>query len=125
MQFKMLFISDIQYYVPIKLCKTSGSIHPFIITGMLVPENVQLKQNYIWDIIKIDWKEVNVTFNGNRIYLPKSVTIKFRNKFKIRYMMKREPLLFQIMLKQGFTWFTLGHWTERMLKTHLTLPESI
>ena len=25
----MLFISDIQYYVPIKLCKTAGSIHLF------------------------------------------------------------------------------------------------
>ena len=50
-----------------------------------------------------------MTFNGNRINLPKSVTIKFRDKFKIRYMMKREPLLFHIMLKQGFTWFTLAY----------------
>ena len=34
----MLFISDIQYYVPKKLCKTAGSIHLFKITGMLQPE---------------------------------------------------------------------------------------
>ena len=27
----MLFISDVQYYVPIKLCKTTGSIHLFIL----------------------------------------------------------------------------------------------
>ena len=25
----MIFISDVQYYVPIKLCKTAGSIHLF------------------------------------------------------------------------------------------------
>ena len=29
----MVFISDIQYHVPIKLCKTAGSIHLFTITG--------------------------------------------------------------------------------------------
>ena len=42
----MPFISDIQYYVPIKLCKTeesTESIHLFKITGILVPENVKLK----------------------------------------------------------------------------------
>ena len=31
----MEFISDVQYYVPIKLCKTAGSIHLFKITGRL------------------------------------------------------------------------------------------
>ena len=31
----MIFISDVQNYVPIKLCKTTGSIHLFKITGML------------------------------------------------------------------------------------------
>ena len=50
----MQFISDVQYYVSIKLCKTAGSIHLFKIMGMLKPENVKLKQNYIWDIIEID-----------------------------------------------------------------------
>ena len=29
----MLFISDIQYYGPVKLCKTAGSIHLFKIKG--------------------------------------------------------------------------------------------
>ena len=48
-----------------------------------------------------------MSFNGNRINLPKSVTIKFRDKFKIRHMMEREPLFFH-MLRQGFNWFTLA-----------------
>ena len=50
----MLFISDVQCYVPLKLCKTVGSIHLFKITGMLTPENVKLKWNYIWHIIEMD-----------------------------------------------------------------------
>ena len=40
-----------------------------------------------------------MTFNGNKINLPKSVTIKFTDKFKTRHMMKREPSLFHIMLR--------------------------
>ena len=50
----MIFISDVQYYVPIKLCKTAGSIYLFKITGTLRPENVKLNQNYIWDTLEID-----------------------------------------------------------------------
>ena len=95
----MLFISDTQCYVPIKLCKTTGSIHLFKITGILTPDKVKLKKHYIWDILEIDWKEVKVMFNGNAINLPKSVTIKFQNKFKVRHMMERQPLLFHLMLK--------------------------
>ena len=86
----------------------AGSIYLFKIMGTLTPENVKLKWNLIWDIIELDWKEVNVTLNGNKINLPKLVTIKFWNKFKIRQTVKREPLPFHIMLKQGLTWFTLA-----------------
>ena len=50
----MIFISDVQYYVPIKLCKTAGSIHLFKIIGTLKPENIKLNKNYIWDTLEID-----------------------------------------------------------------------
>ena len=36
----MLFISDVQNYVPIKLCKTSGSIHLFKIKGTLKSRDI-------------------------------------------------------------------------------------
>ena len=49
-----------------------------------------------------------MTLNKNKINLPKSVTIKFRDKFRIRHLVRREPFLFHVMLKQGFTWFTLA-----------------
>ena len=62
----MICISDLQCYVPIKLCKTAGIIHLFKVTGKLNSENVKLNQNYIWDTLEIDWKEVNMTVNGNK-----------------------------------------------------------
>ena len=40
----MLFISDVQNYVPIKLCKTAGSIHLFKIKGTLKPKNIKLNK---------------------------------------------------------------------------------
>ena len=101
-------MSDAWYYVPIKLCRTAGSIHLFKITGMLTAENVKLKRNILLDVIELDWKEVNMTLNGNKINLPTSITRRFRDKFKIRHIVKREPLFFHVMLKQGMTWFTMA-----------------
>ena len=108
----MIFISDVQYYVPVKLCKTAGHIHLFKIIGMLKPENIKLNQNYIWDTLEIDWKKVNVTFKDNKINLPRVGTVNLKAKNKIRHVMKKEPLLFHIMFKQGITWFTLALATQ-------------
>ena len=84
-----------------------GNVHPIKITGILTPDKVKLKKHYIWDISEINWKEVKVMFNGKVTNLSKLVTIKFQDKFKVRYMTESQPLFFHIMLKQGFNWFTL------------------
>ena len=112
----MIFISDVQYYVPIKLCKTAGSIHLFKIMGMLKSENIKLNNNFIWNTLEIDWKEGSVTFNDNKINLPRIVTNKFRGKNQNRHMMKEELLVFHIMLEQGITWFTLATSTCNCIK---------
>ena len=51
----MIFLSDIKLYVPIKLCKTSGCIHLFKLTGNTNKENITLHRNTLWDIMEIDW----------------------------------------------------------------------
>ena len=71
----MLFFSDIKQYVTVKLCKTTGSIHLFQLYGHLTPDQITLESKYLWDIIRIDWKEVFVTLNGTIIQLPVSVKI--------------------------------------------------
>ena len=103
----MLFISDVQYYIPVKLCRTAGSIHLCKITGRLTIEKVRLNKHYVWDILEIDWSEIKVTFNGKEINLPKSIMVKLWDKFKVRHMMESQPILFHLMLKQGFNWFML------------------
>ena len=108
----MIFISDVQNYIPIKLCKAASRIHLFKIIGTLKAENIKLITNYLWDTLEIDWKEVTVTFNGNKIDLPRVVIIKLQDKFKVRQLINREPLLFHLMLKQGITWFILAAGTQ-------------
>ena len=51
----MIFLLDIKSYVPIKLYKTSGSIHLFKLTGSINKENITLYKNTLWDIMEIDW----------------------------------------------------------------------
>ena len=93
--------------MPIKLCKTAGSIHLFKIRCTLKPGDVKLNKNCIWDMMEIDWKEVTVPFNNNKINLPRIVVVMLHDKIKLRRLMNREPLLFYMMIKQGITWFTL------------------
>ena len=54
----MLFLSDVNQYVPIKLCKTVGSIHLFKVFGHLTPDQITLERKLLWDVVKIDWKGV-------------------------------------------------------------------
>ena len=42
-----IFISDVQNYVPVKLCKTAGSINLFNIKGTLKAGNIKLNKNYL------------------------------------------------------------------------------
>ena len=103
----LLFISNAHSYVPIKLCRVAGSIHLFQIKGRLNPENMQLKKNWIWDVLEIDWSNVSITLNDNKINLPRSVIIPFKERYRARKLLRKHPLLFYIMLKQGKTWFSL------------------
>ena len=105
----MLFFSDIRQYVPVKLCKTAGSIHLFQIYGQLTSDQITLERKYLWDIIKIDWREVFVTLNGAIIQLPISVKIPFRDKYRFRCLMRKRVLLLHVMLREGTSWYALDN----------------
>ena len=79
----------------------------FKIKGTLKSGDIKLSRNYLWDTLEIDWKEVTVTFNDNKIELPKIVAIKIQDKIKVRRLMSRELLIFHMMIRQGITWFKL------------------
>ena len=103
----LLFISNTHSYIPIKLCRVNRSIHLFRIRGRLNPESIKLKKNWIWDVLEIDWSNISITLNDNKIDLPSSVIIPFKERYRARRLLRKHPLLFYIMLKQGKMWFSL------------------
>ena len=103
----LLYISNTHSYVPIKLCRVAGSIRLFKIRGRSNPEQVKLKKNWIWDVLETDLSDVSIILNDNEIGLPSLVIIPFKERYRARKLLRKHPLLFYIMLKQGKTWFSL------------------
>ena len=85
----------------------------------MIQQNEKSTQKVIWDVIEIDWKDVSMTLNGNKVNLPTSVIILFRDKYKIRCIVRWEPLPLHIMLKQGMTWFSLLNNDENSSKNSI------
>ena len=57
----MLFFADVKQYIPVKLCKSVGSIHLFQIYGQLNSDQIVLEKKCLWDMTRIDWKKIFVT----------------------------------------------------------------
>ena len=98
----MLFISDAQSYVPLRMCKVVGSIHLFKLMGKLTPDCVTVKRNWIWDVLELDWKEVSITLHGNNINMPTSVINSGLEDFLVK-----SPCSCMQCIKQGRKWFSL------------------
>ena len=105
----ILFFSDVKQYIPVKLCKLAGSIHLFQMYGQLNSDQIVLEKNCLWDMIRINWKEVLVTLNGIILQMPKTVKIPIRDKYRLRTLMDKHSLLLHIMLRQGTSWYSLDN----------------
>ena len=68
---------------------------------------MKLKKNWIWDVLEIDWSDITITLNDNKINLPRSVIIPFRERYRTRKLLRKHLLLFYIMFKRGKMWFSL------------------
>ena len=119
----MLFFSDVKQYIPVKLCKTAGSIHLFQIYGQLVSDQITLERRYLWDVIRIDWGEVFVTLNGAIIQMPISVKVPLRDKYRLRSLMRKGSLLLHVMLRQGMSWYALDNIEYLLPPPHLEESE--
>ena len=115
----MLFFSDIKQYIPVKLCRTAGSIHLFQNYGQLTPDQITLERKFLWDTLRIDRKEIFVTLNGTIIQLPISVKVSLRDKYRLRCIMRKRSLLLYVMLRQGMSWYALDNIEYLLPPPHL------
>ena len=105
----MLFFPYVKQYIPVKLFKSAGSIHLFQMYRQLNSDQIVLEKNCLWDMIRINWKEVFVTLKGVILRMPKTVKIPIRDKYRLRTLMDKHFLLLHIMLRQGTSWYSLGN----------------
>ena len=70
--------------MPIDLNKIAGNVHLFKLTSELALDKVNLRENWIWDVLEIDWSDVHMSLNEKEINLPNSIVIPLIYKLKIR-----------------------------------------
>ena len=61
--------------------------------GTLKPRDIKLNRHYLWDMLEINLNGIMLTLNGNKIDLPKIITIKMQDKIRVRRMINQEPLI--------------------------------
>ena len=100
-----LFLSHECYYVPVKLRELNGLLHTFALSGQLKAQNLQLLKHTLWDTLHIKWLSTTLNMNGKIIDLSENVNIPLWDKIKVRYIMANKSVKFNIMIKQGNTWY--------------------
>ena len=100
-----LFLSHECYHVPVNLRELSGLLHTFALSGQLKAQNLQLLKHTLWDTLHIKCLSTTLNMNGKRIDLPENVNIPLWDKVKVRSIMANKSVKFNIMIKQGNTWY--------------------
>ena len=64
----------------------------FKLSGTLTVEKFTLRENWIWDVLEINWDTTHVTLNETEISLPGTLTIPLIYKLKVRKLFMEEEL---------------------------------
>ena len=103
-----LFLANTQSYVPLELNSAARNVHLFKLTGALLIENFNLKKNWIWDVLEINWNNTCIELNDKEVHLPGTLAIPLIYKLKVRKLFtERNSLHVYIMLKHRKSWYNL------------------
>ena len=100
-----LFISHDFYHVPLKFRELNGILHTFTLNEQPKPQNMQFLKHALWDTMNIKWLGTTLNMKGKRIDLPKNANIPLWDKVKVRALLTHENIKYNIMIKQGNTWY--------------------
>ena len=87
------FLADTKSYVLLNLNQSAGNTHLLKLIGELSPNNIILKKNWIWDVLKVKWGNTHITLNDKEIYLPTTLLIPFIHKVKVRKLFNKINLM--------------------------------
>ena len=66
---------------------------------------MQLLRHALWDTMHMKWTGTALNMNGKRIDLPENVNIPLWDKVKVRALVSHDYVKYNIMIKQGNTWY--------------------
>ena len=66
---------------------------------------MQLLKHALWDTMNIKWLDTTLNMNSKRIDLPENVNIPLWGKVKVRALLGHENVKYNIMTRQGNTWY--------------------
>ena len=67
---------------------------------------MQLLKHALWDTINVKWLGTTLNMKSKRIDLPGNVNIPLWDKVKVRALLAHENVKYNIMIRQGNTWYT-------------------
>ena len=94
------------YYIPLKLRTMAGQLHKIKAVNMLQPCQVKLLKHVLWDVIMIDWQQVKITYNGEKINMPSTIIVPLKDKIRTRWIF-RGKLEINLAVCQGRNWYDL------------------
>ena len=103
-----LILADTKSYVAVNLSQSAGNMHLFKLMGELLPCDIILKKNWIWDVLEIKWENTCIALNDKEIHLPTTLLIPLVHKIKVRNLFNKINLMhIYKMLKQQKSWYNL------------------
>ena len=96
-------------HVPLKLRELNGILHAFTLNRQPEAQNMTLLKHSLWDTMHIKWTGSTLNMNNKRIDLPENVNVPLWDKIKVRVLMSHKNVRYNIMIKQGNTWYAPRH----------------
>ena len=53
--------------MPLELNSAAGNVHLFKLSGALLTGNFNLKKNWIWDVLEINWNNTCIALNDKEV----------------------------------------------------------
>ena len=106
------FLYHDDYYAPLRIKSLSGHIHMYKMENKLLPSQVTLQKHCLWDIVTINWDNVQNLKHDVPIAMPVTVTVLLMHKIKTQNILSTEFEI-QVTLKKGNDWINITQWTVK------------
>ena len=77
------------------------NMHMYKLENAITPEHMSDHKSFLWDTIHFEWHSMCLHMNGQPANLPSNVTILLKDKVRARWMLAKEDLDLQFMIKLG------------------------